>query len=30
MKEDYTTEWGSNHDGKYKEHGSWVKPVWSC
>ena len=28
MKEDYTTEWGSNHDGKYKEHGSWVKPVW--
>ena len=28
MKEDYTTEWGSNHDGRYKEHGSWVKPVW--
>ena len=26
MKEDYTTEWGSNHDGKYKEHGS-CKPV---
>ena len=25
---DYTTEWGSNHDGRYKEHGSWVKPVW--
>ena len=27
-KEDYTKEWGSNHDGRYKEHGSWVKPVW--
>ena len=25
MKEDYTTEWGSNHDGRYKEHGEWVK-----
>ena len=28
MKEDYTKEWGSNHDGRYKEHGEWVKPVW--
>jgi len=28
MKEDYTEEWGSNHDGRYKEHGEWVKPVW--
>ena len=28
MKEDYTKEWGSNHDGKYKEHGEWVKPIW--
>ena len=28
MKEDYTTEWGSNHDGRYKEHGEWVKPIW--
>ena len=27
-KEDYTTEWDSNHDGKYKDHGEWVKPVW--
>ena len=27
-KEDYTKEWGSNHDGKYKEHGEWVKPIW--
>ena len=25
VKEDYTTEWGSNHDGRYKEHGEWVK-----
>jgi len=28
VKEDYTEEWGSNHDGRYKDHGSWVKPVW--
>ncbi len=28
MKEDYTKEWGSNHDGRYKEHGEWVKPIW--
>ena len=26
--EDYTTEWGSNHDGRYKDHGKWVFPVW--
>lgn len=24
----YTYEWGSNHDGRYKEHGEWVIPVW--
>ena len=27
-KEDYTKEWGSNHDGRYKDHGEWVKPIW--
>ena len=26
--EDYTTRWGSNHDGRYKDHGEWVFPVW--
>ena len=26
--EDYTAEWGSNHDGRYKDHGEWVYPVW--
>ena len=26
--DDYTTEWGSNHDGRYKEHGEWAKPVF--
>jgi glycosyltransferase involved in cell wall biosynthesis len=26
--DDYTTEWGSNHDGKYKECGEWAKPVF--
>jgi glycosyltransferase involved in cell wall biosynthesis len=26
--DDYTTEWGSNHDGRYKECGEWVKPVF--
>ena len=25
---DFTEEWGSNHDGRIQEHGSWVKPVW--
>jgi hypothetical protein len=26
--DDYTTEWGSNHDGRYKDHGNWVFPVF--
>jgi hypothetical protein len=26
--EDYAGTWGSNHDGKYQEHGEWVKPVF--
>ena len=26
--EDYTTEWGSNHDGRYKDHGEWAFPVY--
>ena len=26
--EDYTTEWGSNHDGRYKDHGEWAFPVF--
>ena len=26
--DDYTTEWGSNHDGRYKDHGEWVFPVY--
>ena len=26
--EDYTTDWGSNHDGRYKECGEWAKPVF--
>ena len=26
--DDYTTEWGSNHDGRYKEHGEWAKVVF--
>ena len=25
---DYTYEWGSNHDGRFKDHGEWVLPVW--
>lgn len=25
---DYKFEWGSNHDGKYKKHGEWVKPLF--
>lgn len=24
----FNYEWGSNHDGRYKTHGEWVKPVW--
>ena len=27
-KDDYVTTWGSNHDGKYKECGEWVFPVF--
>tara|TARA_B100000131_G_C18117739_1_gene611844 strand:+ start:1487 stop:2962 length:1476 start_codon:yes stop_codon:yes gene_type:complete len=26
--DDYTLEWGSNHDGRYKDHGEWAFPVW--
>jgi glycosyltransferase involved in cell wall biosynthesis len=26
--DDYTTEWGSNHDGRYKKCGEWAKPVF--
>ena len=26
--DDYTTTWGSNHDGRYKECGEWAKPVF--
>lgn len=26
--DDYNAEFGSNHKGKYKEHGEWVKPVF--
>tara|TARA_Y100000593_G_scaffold95015_1_gene198304 strand:- start:45898 stop:47253 length:1356 start_codon:yes stop_codon:yes gene_type:complete len=25
---DYIGEWGSNHNGKYQEHGEWVKTVF--
>ena len=24
----YQTDWGSNSDGKYKEHGEWANPIW--
>jgi len=24
----FNKEWGSNHDGKYQDHGEWVKPIW--
>jgi len=24
----FTGDWGSNHDGKYKDHGEWVKPIY--
>ena len=27
-KDDYVAEWGSNHDGKYKECGEWAFPVF--
>jgi glycosyltransferase involved in cell wall biosynthesis len=26
--DDYVTEWGSNHDGRYKECGEWAFPVF--
>jgi len=26
--DDYSEEWGSNHDGKYKDHGEWAFPVF--
>ena len=26
--DDYTAEWGSNHDGRFKDHGEWVFPVY--
>ena len=26
--DDYTTGWGSNHDGRYKKCGEWAKPVF--
>jgi len=26
--QEFTAEWGSNHDGRYKEHGKWVKPLY--
>jgi len=25
---DFTYEWGSNHDGRFKNHGEWAFPVW--
>ena len=24
----FSYDWGSNHDGRYRDHGEWVKPVW--
>jgi glycosyltransferase involved in cell wall biosynthesis len=24
----FTTAWGSNHDGRYKTHGKWVTPIY--
>lgn len=26
--EHFNEKWGSNHDAKYKKHGSWVKPLF--
>ena len=26
--EDYSAEWPSNSNGKYKNHGSWIYPMW--
>jgi len=25
---DYTYDWGSNHDGRFKKHGEWVIPIF--
>jgi glycosyltransferase involved in cell wall biosynthesis len=25
---EFNGKWGSNHDGKFKNHGVWVKPIW--
>ena len=25
---DFTYDWGSNHDGRYKTHGEWAFPIW--
>lgn len=25
---EFTKDWGSNHDGKYKKHGKWAKPLY--
>lgn len=25
---DFTYEWGSNHDGRFKKHGEWAFPIW--
>jgi len=27
-KDDYTADWPSNSNGKYKDHGEWAFPVW--
>ncbi len=27
-EKDFTYEWGSNHDGRFKSHGDWAFPVW--
>ena len=24
----FTHDWGSNHDGRYKDHGEWAFPIW--
>lgn len=25
---EFTKDWGSNHDGRYKKHGKWAKPLY--
>jgi len=27
-EDDFDAEWGSNHDGRYRKHGIWAKPVF--